>query len=201
MVALNVQCSMFNGESSLQLSALLVAAVVVARVTTLSGFVVVGDRCVGCHHLNLLCLLAFVSPLAYRPSSVATRHSSSGKPFGSALAAPSVHRLIQDVRCDGLLLGHYRPILFRCHRPVLGYRPPLSRLGKAHASMALLSLLHRFSLTGVSSCDRRYSSIVICSFAIIRVIRVIRVQRKREAPFRMSLNVQCSMVNHPSSSP
>ena len=34
-------------------TALLVAAVAVARVTTLCGFVVVGDGCVGCHHLNL----------------------------------------------------------------------------------------------------------------------------------------------------
>ena len=32
-------------------------------------------------------------PYLALPSSVATRHSSSGKPFGSALAAPSVLRL------------------------------------------------------------------------------------------------------------
>ena len=35
-----------------------VAAASAARVTTLCRFVVVGDGCVGCHHLNLLSLLA-----------------------------------------------------------------------------------------------------------------------------------------------
>jgi len=77
MVALNVQCSMFNSESPFQLAtALLVAAVIVARVTTLCGFVVVGNGSVGCYRLWL------------SPTSVATRQSSCK--HGSALAAPSV---------------------------------------------------------------------------------------------------------------
>ena len=61
---------------------------------------------------NLNVLLAFVSPLAYRPTSVATRHSSSGKPFGSALAAPSVHRQVDEIRRNRLLFGHH--VSVRC---------------------------------------------------------------------------------------
>ena len=58
-------------------TALLVAAVVVASVTTLCGFVVVGDGCVGCYHLNLLCLLAqcklLAEGLARRPEPTPNR--------------------------------------------------------------------------------------------------------------------------------
>ena len=116
----------------------------------------------------------FVSPLAYRPSSVATRHSSSGKPFGSALAAPSVHRQVDEIRGNRLLLRHHvsvgclalraslltlgnaqtRLALLSLNRrlqlrPVFGFRPLPSRLGIAQASLALHSALRR-----VDSCRK-----------------------------------------------
>ena len=51
-----------------------VAAVVVARVTTLCGFVVVGDGRVGCYHLNLLSLLAQCKLLAELHADCGTKH-------------------------------------------------------------------------------------------------------------------------------
>ena len=64
---------MFNGLP-LQLSALLVASVATASVTTLCGFVVVGDGRVGCHHLNLLSLLAQSKLLAELHADRGTKH-------------------------------------------------------------------------------------------------------------------------------
>ena len=102
---------------------------------------------------NLSDWAAFTSPLAYRPSSVATRHSSSGKPFGSALAAPSVHRQVQDVRGNRLLLRHRRAVRLGHHRAVLGFRPLPSRLGIAQtwfgSALAAPSVQHhgRIQLT------------------------------------------------------
>ena len=85
----------------------------------------------------------FVSPLAYRPSSVATRHSSSGKPFGSALAAPSVHRQVDEIRGNRLLLRHHVSVRR------LALRASLLTLGNAQTRLALLSLNRRLQLRPV----------------------------------------------------
>jgi len=82
-------------QFALTATALLVAAASVARVTTLCGFVIVGDGCVGCHHLNLLSLLAqcklLAEGLARRPEGESQLHADCGtkhpiKAVGSQVA-------------------------------------------------------------------------------------------------------------------
>jgi len=65
-------------------TALLVAAVVAASVTALCRFVVVGDGCVGCYHLNLLRLLAQRKLLAELHADRGTKHPI--KAVGSQVA-------------------------------------------------------------------------------------------------------------------
>jgi len=92
---------MFNGlrlqppARVLTATALLVAAVATARVTALCGFVVVGDGSVGCHHLDLLSLLAqcklLAEGLARRPEGESQLHADRGtkhpiKAVGSQVA-------------------------------------------------------------------------------------------------------------------
>ena len=57
MVALNVQCSMFNGESALQLSAWWIAATAAVVVTASAGCFGFLGHDVGCNVLHFLSLL------------------------------------------------------------------------------------------------------------------------------------------------
>ena len=57
MVALNVQCSMFNGESSLQFSAWWIVATATVVVTASAGSLGFLGHDVGCNVLHLLSLL------------------------------------------------------------------------------------------------------------------------------------------------